>query len=380
MRVTQSMLSNNTLRQISSSYTKLSQLDKQLYTGKKFTKASDDPVAAMRAMGYRSDLNRIQQYQQNIGEVNNWVDSTDDALNNVNLALQKIRELTVQASNGTLEESQRSYIAEEIKQLKEQIKSVGDTQIGGKYLFGGTKTDVKPSDDFSQATGLIEIEIFNGIKFSVNTEGASLFPDLVGTPASSNITSDTGTSTINVKGTYGDNAVTELKVSYDTASQKWQLDNGTEKVDINGKNATINGITIDLTNAKTDETFTITLDNGQPSPITNPEKSGVLQELINTLENGGSEEEIGTFLSKLDTQINNLLAVRATVGAKQNRVELMEDRLGSQEVFSTRILSDNEDVDMEKAIMALTAQESVHRAAMAVGARIIQPTLMDFLL
>ncbi len=42
-------------------------------------------------------------------------------------------------------------------------------------------------------------------------------------------------------------------------------------------------------------------------------------------------------------------------------------------------MSNNEDVDLEEVIIDLTIQESVHRAALAVGARIVQPSLMDFL-
>lgn len=291
MRVTQTMISNNTLRNISSSYNKLSKLDEQIVTGKKFSKPSDDPVAAMRGMGYRTDLNRIEQYQSNISEVRSWVDSTDDALDQVGQALQKIRELTVQASTGTLEENQRSYIAKEIDQLKLQIKDIGDSQIGGKYIFGGTKTDVKPSDNFAEASGIMEIEVFSGIKLPLNTEGKDIFPGLIG----------------------------------------------------------------------------------------NDGKGGKIQELIHALEGNGNHADLGTFLGDLDEQIDNVLGTRATIGARQNRVELMEDRLSSQEVFSTRILSDNEDIDYERAIMDLTVQESIHRAALGVGAKVMQPTLMDFL-
>lgn len=291
MRITQSMLSNNTLRHITNSYSKLGQLNEQMTTGKKFSKPSDNPVAAMKAMGYRTDLNRIEQFQQNISEVQNWTDSSDDALDQVGLALKKIRELTVQASNGTLEGDQRSYIAAEIDQLKEQIASIGDTQIGGKYIFGGTKTNIRPSDDFSQAKGQIEVEVFSGIKLPLNFEGADLFMRLVG-------------------------------------------------------------------NETTD---------------------GEIDKLTAALKANASEEEISGFLSTLDEQIDNLLSARATIGARQNRVKLMDDRLSNQEVFSTRILSDNEDVDLERVIIDLISQESVHRSAMSVGARLIQPTLMDFL-
>jgi flagellar hook-associated protein 3 FlgL len=280
------MLSNNMLRNLSNSYSRLDKLQDQISTQKKFTKPSDDPVAAMMGMNYRTDLNRVQQYTRNIGEVRNWIDSTDDALDKGVLALQRIRELTVQASNGTLEGDQRKAIAEEVKQLKEHLQNIGDTQVGGKYIFNGNQTNVRPSEAGTYASGSIELEVFSGIKIQVNTEGSALFGDMLGA-------------------------------------------------------------------------------------------EGDIQKLITALET--NDPAIGDMLEKVDKNIDNFLSARALIGAKQNRVDLMEDRLSQQEVFSTRILSNNEDIDMEKAIIELTTQESVHRAALSVGARIIQPTLTDFL-
>lgn len=279
------MLSNNMLRNLSNSYSRLDKLQDQISTQKKFTKPSDDPVAAMMGMNYRTDLNRIHQYTRNIGEVRNWVDSTDDALDKGVLALQRIRELTLQASNGTLEGDQRKAVAEEVKQLKEHLQNIGDTQVGGKYIFNGNQTNVPPSESGFQS-GTIELEVFSGIKIPVNTEGKALFGDMLS-------------------------------------------------------------------------------DDGD------------IQKLITALES--NDPAVGDMLESIDKNIDNFLSARAQIGAKQNRVDLMEDRLSQQEVFSTRILSDNEDIDMEKAIIDLTTQESIHRAALSVGARIIQPTLTDFL-
>ncbi|KMJ56038.1 hypothetical protein AB685_24035, partial [Bacillus sp. LL01] len=85
------------------------------------------------------------------------------------------------------------------------------------------------------------------------------------------------------------------------------------------------------------------------------------------------------YLDKLDVHINNVLTERANLGARINRVEMIENRVLEQEIIAKRILSENEDADMEKVIIDLQTQESVHRAAMAVGARVIQPSLLDFL-
>ncbi|NCU16699.1 flagellar hook-associated protein FlgL [Pallidibacillus pasinlerensis] len=301
MRVTQSMLSTNMLRNLSNSYNKLGKLQEQLTTQKKITRPSDDPVVAMLGIGYRSDLNQVQQFSRNIGEVNNWLDTTDDALAEGISVLQRLRELTVQASNGTYEEGQREAIAVEIEQLQDQLYTIARTQVGDKYIFNGKNTNNVPNvveatneagETYKKVEftpGTINIEIFDGITIDVNTSGQLLFDDLLS-------------------------------------------------------------------------------------------EEGSLSQLINVLKDPNTtDEEIGAFLDYLDGQIDTFLKEQAKVGAKQNRVELMEDRISQQEVTATKILSENEDVDMEKVITELLTQESVHRAALAVGAKIIQPTLVDFL-
>ncbi|MED5051725.1 flagellar hook-associated protein FlgL [Anoxybacillus rupiensis] len=92
-----------------------------------------------------------------------------------------------------------------------------------------------------------------------------------------------------------------------------------------------------------------------------------------------SGADINQYLSYIDKHINNLLSARAELGARMNRIELMEERVDQQEVVANRILSDNEDADIERVITDLKMQETVHRAALGVGSRIIQPTLLDFL-
>lgn len=92
-----------------------------------------------------------------------------------------------------------------------------------------------------------------------------------------------------------------------------------------------------------------------------------------------SAKDLSKHLETIDNNMNTLLTTRADIGARQNRVELMEDRLSTQEIIATTRVSENEDVEYEKAITEMITQESVHRAALSVGARIIQPTLTDFL-
>lgn len=111
-------------------------------------------------------------------------------------------------------------------------------------------------------------------------------------------------------------------------------------------------------------------------PDNNNNMFTVLNNIINELKAGNSATQ---FQTAIDNQYNQLLAERASLGANVNRVELIAERLDTQEVSITGLMSKNEDADMSKVITDLKTQESVHNAALGAGARIIQPTLLDFL-
>ncbi|EZP75125.1 flagellar hook-associated protein FlgL [Parageobacillus genomosp. 1] len=300
MRVTQSMLANNMLKHLSTSYANLGKYQEQLSTGKKINRPSDDPVVAMKGIAYRTNLTEVEQFKRNFSEAYNWVENSDAALDKATQALQRIRELVVQASNDTYEETQRQAISQEIKQLTEQLVTIANTKVGDKYIFNGTNTLQQPvqmvngSITTSSNAEEVKIELAKGIYIGVNVDPTKVF-------------------------------------HYD-ASQK-------------GK-----GLFSDLQFLAND--------------LDDPTKTG---------------KDINEYLGYIDKHITNLLGVRAELGARMNRIELMEDRIDSQQVIAEKMLADNEDVDMEKVITDLKTQESVHRAALAVGARIIQPTLVDFL-
>ncbi|MCG3084610.1 flagellar hook-associated protein FlgL, partial [Anoxybacillus sp. LAT27] len=67
-----------------------------------------------------------------------------------------------------------------------------------------------------------------------------------------------------------------------------------------------------------------------------------LEALVNDLEAGKSGQELNGYLSYIDKHIDNVLAERAELGARSNRLELMEARVDEQEVIAQQILSDNE--------------------------------------
>lgn len=374
MRVTQSMLALNTLRHISQGYERLGKLQDQLASGKKITRPSQDPVVAMNGMRYRSQVVEVKQFNRNIGEVYNWLDNADSTLDKTTAALHRIRELAVQAANDTYESTQRANIAKEIEQLFYHVVEMANTKSNGKYIFNGTDTIHAPVDPEKIDLGigaidkygnkeLLEISYAGEIYKFVSENGSdAVFVNSKGekmTIRGYNTDSPTIEHEYITLGYYGTEILKEKQI---VVSDRTAVSTNMEDVKIE----LLKGVTI-ATNIRPQNVFSNAL-------------FGDIIALKNMLEDPEtSHEDITKFMDIFDKHIDRFVSERAELGARVNRAEMIEQRQLELDVIAQRIMSDNEDADMEEVIIQLTIQESVHRAALAAGARIIQPTLMDFL-
>ena len=84
-------------------------------------------------------------------------------------------------------------------------------------------------------------------------------------------------------------------------------------------------------------------------------------------------------IGKLDDAISEVLRFQAEVVAKSKRLEITKSRLEGLEINLQTLISKTEDIDVAEAIMQFKMQENAYRLALDTTARIIQPTLMDFL-
>ncbi|CAM3349233.1 flagellar hook-associated protein FlgL [Paenibacillus lupini] len=93
----------------------------------------------------------------------------------------------------------------------------------------------------------------------------------------------------------------------------------------------------------------------------------------------GDQEGLNGLLGQIDTRMNNMLTARAQIGARVNRVEIIQSRLSDVDVNLQQMQQKVEDVDMAQAITNMTTLENVYQASLSAGAKIIQPSLVDFL-
>lgn len=104
-----------------------------------------------------------------------------------------------------------------------------------------------------------------------------------------------------------------------------------------------------------------------------------IQDIISHLDSDDIASLGGSDLERLQQNIDTVLASRAQIGARVNRLDMAEDRLIELEINMTSLKENVEGIDPARVILDMKNQENVYMAALAVGARVIQPTLVDFI-
>ncbi len=93
----------------------------------------------------------------------------------------------------------------------------------------------------------------------------------------------------------------------------------------------------------------------------------------------GGVTDLGDGLSKLDRAAERIIGALGTVGARTNRLESMKAKAEEQRVTVTNSLAEVESIDLPKTIMELQMQEVAYKSALGATARVVQPSLLDFL-
>jgi len=141
MRVTNNMLTNNFLSSFSTTQANLSTLQEQMADGKIVHQPSDDPIRAFRSLTINDSLTMNVQYNQNAQDGINWMSQSDTALQSLDGIMQQAKSIVTQAIAPNPAVG-NSALSEELDGLINEAVSLGNTQMGNKYIFAGQQDKV----------------------------------------------------------------------------------------------------------------------------------------------------------------------------------------------------------------------------------------------
>ena len=157
MRVTNNMINKNTKYNVNTNKYLVDKYNTQMTTQKKISKASEDPVIAIRSLRLSTSMSHMSQYKTNIDDAESWLDVTEPALTNMKSILTDVRTQCVKGSTDTLTADDRNTILKSLSALVDQVYSEGNADYAGRTVFTGYRTTSNLTFDVSESETTYEI-------------------------------------------------------------------------------------------------------------------------------------------------------------------------------------------------------------------------------
>ncbi|MBN2351862.1 MAG: flagellar hook-associated protein 3 [Spirochaetales bacterium] len=390
----------------------MNELQNKIGMQSKIKNLRDDPIAAAHSTRYQSKLVRLERYARNIGDVKAGLSDAEVKVRDTVDRLQRIRELAVQGANGIYTKQDMAAMGKEVDELLEELVSIGNSRNGlGNTIFGGFESKNEP---FRVLRGKVEggerdhivevqyrgdigrniVEVSEESLAEMNIPGNYVFwaeNQSIYSSLDSRTYQVQANSAIRIDGVdiplkEGDNiyaviskindAPVAVKASLDpvkdslvlqttTPHEMWLEDSGGSTVlqDL----GLIRGGTNQLGNAY--------------STSANVYGGSVFDAVISLRDSlySGSTDGVNRAIGGMDESLQTLTSHLAEIGAVNERIEGTGKRLDYEIPLITEKNSNEVDLDLAQAATDLKMLEYTHQAALATAAKILPPTLLDFL-
>lgn len=399
MRLSTTQIFQQNLNAILDRQSKVAELDLKIASGKRILKPSDDPSGSVRIINISSAIATTEQYGRNIDAARTQIALEESVLSQQGNALQRIRELVVQANNDTLNSGDRKAISIEIKSLRDQMLAFANTKDAfGEFIFSGYQVTNQP---FTLVNGKV---IYNGdqgqrfvqagsrTQIAMRDNGHEVMQNIRtgnGVFTTSENPGNNGSAVINssmvgnfiaddysvqfVQATPSDPVIVEVR---DGGGALLQTTNY-----VSGESISFNGVQVSFTGEPVDgDGFTVTASGTQ-------DVFSTVQNIIDTLSNTASgaasnatlHNSLNNGLDNLDQAMDHLLNIRAEIGVRLNSLDAQENVNGSSLIQLQKSLSGLEDVDFAKVINELNIEQTALSAAREIYVKIQELSLFEFL-
>lgn len=323
MRITNASMVRSHLYDTQKNLTNMSKINQQISTGKVINTVSDDPHKAIKIMNINNEIKYTEKYNYNIDESVGWMNTTDGALDNVGNLLGEIKETILKVGNGTYSQNEMKSLNEDMNEKIKQLADTLNSTHGGKYLFGGSSVDDAPITVIENPDGTVKLE------FSKDKNGQTI-------PNTDDL-----------------------------------------KADISS------GINIDY-NISVGEILNIKDGNGNTVNLL--DEINNLSTLMNDIANGdeqtaakAKETLLNDTKGKIDTLFDHVVNERTSLGVRLSTAEKIKE-LNDEDILNIQdVLSKTQDTDVVEKFIELKSAEMIYQASIQVGAKLIQPTILDYI-
>jgi flagellar hook-associated protein 3 FlgL len=396
MRVSTSWLQQQSVNTMIDRQGDLSSLQNQLGSGKRINQPSDDPVGAANALQLGHLNADTAQYQRNISSANGRLDLEEQTLSSAGGVLGRVRNLLLEAANGSQTDETRKDIAAEMVQLRQQLLGLANSKDGqGDYIFAGNRTGAQPF--VSQGGGVAYVgdngqrmvAAGPGLQVATGDPGSAIFMDIPtgnGTFAVNANAANTGT------GVVGTTSVTDRAAwdggSYQvvfTAADTYEVRDGGGTVVSSGTydssaggDISFKGVQLALSGAPAvGDSFAV-------APSSTQDIFGTIDNIVATLRqpdsgNAAAQNALNEQFANLDQAVDSLTRTRGGIGARMNSLDKQGSLNDDLTLQYQSALSDVQDLNYYDAISKLSLQSSALQAAQLTYSKLQNISLFNYL-
>lgn len=405
MRISSNTLFDSNVAAMSQQQARLLQTQQQIASGRRILTASDDPVAATRALDITQSDAMNTQYAANRGAARHTLSLAESTLQSVTSLLQDVRTATISAGNGAFANSDRQTIAAELSgRLQELTGLANSTDGAGNYLFAGFQSKTQPFVDTPAGMGYFGddgqrlVQVGASRQMASSNSGSDVFMRIKngnGTFVTQAATANTGSgiaslgNVINPALLTGHNYQVDFTVAAGITTYS-VTDNSTLPAPtvlsagnayVSGQAISFDGMQFDIQGAPANgDSFTV-------SPSANESIFKTISDLIAALNTplasgGGMAQLTGSLnrgLNNLDNALDNVLATRSSLGLRLNEIDALQTAGDDLSLQFRQTLSELQDVDYNKALSDLTQQQMYLQAAQQTFSKVSGLSLFDYL-
>jgi flagellar hook-associated protein 3 FlgL len=424
-------ISTNTIfelgsRGISDMQASLVKTQQQLSTQRRVLTPADDPVAAATALGITQSISVNEQYAANRQTARSSLSEEESVLQSVTTLLQDAKQLVVNAGNGAMEDSQRQFLAAELRGRFEELMGLANSRDGnGNYMFGGFQTATQPFSKtlagaaYAGDQGQRMLQVGASRQIPLNDTGYSVFENNktgngVFVTAARTLPANTGSGivssgavfdsskltgqkysidfTVVASGSPGVPDTTTFVVRNDTVIPTLYMDPATGLVNlpappviastfVEGESIKFAGMEFNIKGKPADgDGFTI-------DPSRDQSVFKTMTDLLSTLGQSGMgatgqanlTNGLNTANNNIDHALDNVLNVRAAVGTRLKELEVLDSGGSDLNIQYIETLHKLQDIDLAETISAFTQQNMVLEAAQKSFMKVSGMSLFNFI-
>ena len=199
MRVTSQTQQRNALNNIFRITENMFNAQKEITSGKKIQKPSDDPSGMRDTLALRTNIKQIKQFDRNINSNQLFLSRGESALDSIGVSLSRAKELSMVELGGLSTSETRGYAKTELDNIISKVLQDANTKVKNMYIFSGTNVNTTPFE--VSASGAVYkgnsdnlmVQIEEDINVKVNIPGS----EVLGTDLNPDLNTSTNVSDLN---------------------------------------------------------------------------------------------------------------------------------------------------------------------------------------